>query len=60
MPILLSIVTLSVFDEFQLSVVLPPGVMLEGTAVRVIVGGKTTFTLALAVVVPPGPLAVAV
>jgi hypothetical protein len=60
MPILLSIVTLSVFDEFQLSVVLPPGIMLEGTAVRVIVGGKTTFTLTLAVVVPLGPLAVAV
>jgi hypothetical protein len=58
-PILLSMVTVSVFEEFQLSVVLLPEVMLAGTAMRLIVGGNTTLTLALAIVVPPGPLAVA-
>jgi hypothetical protein len=57
---LLSIVTLSALVEVQLRVVLVPCMIVVGDAVRVIVGGKTTFTLALAVTVPPGPVAVAV
>lgn len=59
-PMLLSMVTLSAFDVIQLKVVLPPWTMLAGTALRVIVGGKTTVTVELAVTVPAGPVAVAV
>jgi hypothetical protein len=52
--------TVSVLDDIQVSVVVAPEVMPAGAALRVIVGGKTTLTPALAVTVPPGPLAVAV
>jgi hypothetical protein len=59
-PMLLSMVTLSAFDEVQLKVVLLPWAMLAGFAVRERVGGNTTLTLVLPVAVPAGPLAVAV
>ena len=59
-PILLSMATLSVFDDVQLSVVLSPWVMLGGVALNEIVGGNTTVTVVPAVIVPAGPTAVAV
>lgn len=59
-PMLLSIVTLVALDDVQLRVVLPPWLMLAGTALKLIVGGNTIVTVALAVVVPPAPVTVAV
>ena len=46
--------------DVQLKVVLPPCVMLEGLAVKLMVGGNTTVMVAVAVIVPAAPAAVAV
>jgi hypothetical protein len=59
-PRLLSMLTLSAFEEVQLRLVLPPWMMLAGAALKVSVGGNTTSTLAFAVTDPANPVAVAV
>lgn len=60
-PILLSRFTELALVVIQLKVVLPPRMTVSGAAVNAMVGGNTTFTLAVAGAAgPPGPLAVAV
>ena len=52
--------TLVAFALVQLRVDDPPAAMLPGLAVKVTVGARLTVTVACAVDVPPGPVAVIV
>jgi hypothetical protein len=61
LPTLLSILTLVAFVVLHVSVDEAPGLMEVGEAVNVIVGAPdVVVTVTLAVVVPPGPVAVPV